>query len=246
MASTARRTDPELWEEVKAEVTAGGKGGRKGQWSARKAQVAVQAYQQRGGGYEGPKRADNSLRQWTEEDWGTKSGRKSGKTGERYLPKQARAALSDEEYARTTREEAPGQRARPAVLRPAGGCQAQDGEVPARRQVRRRRADEGRALRASQAAGHHEPLEDEQGRAGQSARSLKRREPAEGRIVGPRLRAYEKGHRPGPSPLRAAPAGRRERQPLALLADDLGPRPSRDLSRAARVRWALDRSGRAG
>ena len=103
MASSARRTDPELWEEIKAEVTTGDKGGRKGQWSARKAQFAVQAYKQRGGGYEGAKRADNSLQRWTEEDWDTKSGRKSGESGERYLPKKAREAVSDEEYARTTR-----------------------------------------------------------------------------------------------------------------------------------------------
>lgn len=104
MASSARRTDPGLWEEVKAEVTASGKGGREGQWSARKAQFAVQQYKQRGGGYQGDKRADNSLQQWTEEDWGTKSGRTSRESGERYLPKQARAALADEEYARTTRK----------------------------------------------------------------------------------------------------------------------------------------------
>ena len=50
MAGTARRTDPELWETVKAEVTAGEKGGHAGQWSARKAQFAVQEYKRRGGG----------------------------------------------------------------------------------------------------------------------------------------------------------------------------------------------------
>ena len=104
MARAAERTDPELWEEVKQEVTNGDKGGRKGQWSARKAQLAVKEYQRRGGGYAGTQRADNSLKQWTEEDWGTKSGRKSTQTGERYLPKEAREALSDEEYARTTRK----------------------------------------------------------------------------------------------------------------------------------------------
>ena len=47
-----------------------------------------------------------SLDSWTKEDWGTKSGKNStqGKnaTGERYLPKKARAALSDKEYARST------------------------------------------------------------------------------------------------------------------------------------------------
>ncbi len=104
MASTAKRTNPELWEKVKEEVTRGAKGGRKGQWSARKAQLAVQIYKARGGEYEGPKAKDNSLRQWTDEEWGTKSGEKSLETGERYLPKSAREALSPAEYARTTRK----------------------------------------------------------------------------------------------------------------------------------------------
>lgn len=102
MAGTARRTDPELWERVKREVTEGDKGGHAGQWSARKAQFAVQEYKRQGGGYEGGKKKDNSLDKWTEEDWGTKSGKKSGDTGERYLPKEAREALSPEEYQRTT------------------------------------------------------------------------------------------------------------------------------------------------
>ena len=102
MSETAEKTDPKLWEAVKDEVTAGAKGGRKGQWSARKAQLAVAEYKKRGGGYKGGKDDDNSLHQWTEEDWGTKSGKESGETGERYLPKAAREALSDEEYRRTT------------------------------------------------------------------------------------------------------------------------------------------------
>lgn len=102
MSETAERDDPELWEKIKQEVTAGAKGGKKGQWSARKAQLAVQEYKHSGGGYLGEKDADNSLHQWSEEDWGTKSGKASGETGERYLPKEARKALSDEEYARTT------------------------------------------------------------------------------------------------------------------------------------------------
>lgn len=100
--STAKRTDPELWEKVKKEITRSGKGGEKGQWSARKAQLAVQEYKKRGGGYAGGKSDDNSLKQWTDEDWDTRSGRKSGDTGERYLPKKARESLSDEEYRRTS------------------------------------------------------------------------------------------------------------------------------------------------
>jgi len=42
MGETSKKTDPELWEKVKEDVTAGDKGGRAGQWSARKAQMAVQ------------------------------------------------------------------------------------------------------------------------------------------------------------------------------------------------------------
>jgi hypothetical protein len=102
MAGTAEKTDPKLWEKVKDEVTAGDKGGEKGEWSARKAQMAVAEYKKRGGGYKGKKDPHNHLHEWTEEDWGTKSGKKSGETHERYLPKKAREALSDSEYKRTT------------------------------------------------------------------------------------------------------------------------------------------------
>ncbi len=102
MASTAKRTDPALWDTVKARVTAGDKGGNAGQWSARKAQLAVHEYKAEGGGYEGKKSKDNHLAQWTREEWGTKSGQDSGETGERYLPKKAREKLSDSEYKRTS------------------------------------------------------------------------------------------------------------------------------------------------
>ncbi|WP_152047625.1 hypothetical protein [Aureimonas psammosilenae] len=102
MTETAEKSDPKLWEKVKKQVTKGGKGGEPGQWSARKAQMAVAEYKKEGGGYEGEKDENNSLHQWTEEDWGTKSGKTSGETGERYLPKEAREHLSKEEYARTT------------------------------------------------------------------------------------------------------------------------------------------------
>ena len=102
----AKRTDPDLWETVKDEVTRGDKGGDPGQWSARKAQMAVQEYKRRGGGYadDGPKQEDTHLHEWTEEDWGTKSGGESGETGERYLPRKVRMLLTEDEYARTTRE----------------------------------------------------------------------------------------------------------------------------------------------
>ncbi len=102
MSETAEKADPKLWEKVKRDVTKGGKGGKPGQWSARKAHLAVHEYKEEGGTYKGEKSDDNSLHQWTEEEWGTKSGKTSAKTGERYLPKKAREKLTDKDYERTT------------------------------------------------------------------------------------------------------------------------------------------------
>jgi len=96
------RTNQALWERIVAEVTAGDKGGNKGQWSARKAQMAVQLYKKRGGGYKGAKDPDNSLARWTKQDWRTKSGKPSLDTGERYLPAKAIEALTPGQYSATT------------------------------------------------------------------------------------------------------------------------------------------------
>ncbi len=98
MSKTAEKTDPKLWEKVKDKVEASDKGGKPGQWSARKAQLAVHDYKEEGGGYKGEKTADNHLSQWTKEEWGTKSGKKSEDTGERYLPKKAREKMGDADY----------------------------------------------------------------------------------------------------------------------------------------------------
>jgi hypothetical protein len=43
------------------------------------------------------------LKDWTEQKWTTKSGKKSSETGERYLPKKAIDSLSPSEYAATTK-----------------------------------------------------------------------------------------------------------------------------------------------
>jgi len=54
------------------------------------------------------KKPQKSLNKWTKEEWGTKSGKPSTQgskaTGERYLPKKAREALSKKEYAATSRK----------------------------------------------------------------------------------------------------------------------------------------------
>lgn len=56
----------------------------------------------------GLKKPQKSLKKWTKQEWGTKSGKPSTQgskaTGERYLPKSARKALSPQEYAATTRK----------------------------------------------------------------------------------------------------------------------------------------------
>ena len=53
-----------------------------------------------------PDAKSNKMKRWQKEDWGTKSGKNSteGKdaTGERYLPKKKRDAMSDKDYARTS------------------------------------------------------------------------------------------------------------------------------------------------
>lgn len=50
----------------------------------------------------GLKKPQQSLKQWTEQKWRTKSGKPSNKTGERYLPEKAIESLSPQEYAATT------------------------------------------------------------------------------------------------------------------------------------------------
>ena len=100
-------TKPELRERIKNRVMAGTKGGKAGQWSARKAQIVAQEYKKAGGGYSGSKTSkQKSLSKWTKEKWGTKSGKPSTQgskaTGERYLPEKARKKLSAAEYAKTS------------------------------------------------------------------------------------------------------------------------------------------------
>jgi len=48
------------------------------------------------------RKPQQSLVNWTRQDWRTKSGKPSGQTGERYLPASAIKALTPAEYASTT------------------------------------------------------------------------------------------------------------------------------------------------
>jgi len=49
------------------------------------------------------KKPQRSLKAWGKQKWRTKSGKPSGKTGERYLPEKAIKALTSAEYAATTK-----------------------------------------------------------------------------------------------------------------------------------------------
>jgi len=111
MAETATKTDPAKWERAKK--TAKAKMG--GKHSARAMQEATRIYKAGGGGYSGAKSSSNKLSKWSKQDWGTKSGKPSTQgskaTGERYLPKKAREALSSSEYAATTKAKREGTKA---------------------------------------------------------------------------------------------------------------------------------------
>lgn len=90
-------SNPQMRERLKNRIMSGTKGGKSGQWSARKAQLLAQAYEKAGGGYTGPKTSkQKSLSKWTSEKWTTSDKkpaiRNSGTT--RYLPEKAWTKLT--------------------------------------------------------------------------------------------------------------------------------------------------------
>jgi hypothetical protein len=107
-------TDPGLRERLKAEIISGERGGRAGQWSARKAQLLAHEYEKAGGGYTGGKdETQQHLSDWTEQDWQTADGDDRARHGDetsRYLPKEAWDALSPQEKRATDRAKREGSR----------------------------------------------------------------------------------------------------------------------------------------
>jgi hypothetical protein len=57
------------------------------------------------------KAPQKSLKDWGDQKWRTKSGKKSSDTGERYLPENAIKSLSSAEYASTTKAKRAGKAA---------------------------------------------------------------------------------------------------------------------------------------
>ena len=104
-------TKPELREKIKGEVLAGDKGGRAGQWSARKAQMVAHEYEAQGGGYKHARnKTQESLKTWGDEKWHTVDGKPAvqGEETHRYLPDAAWKELSPEERKQTDRKKVAG------------------------------------------------------------------------------------------------------------------------------------------
>ena len=107
-------TEPELRARLKEEIKDGDRGGKPGQWSARKSQLLTSEYEKHGGGYrhDGDRtEAQDHLREWTDQDWRTADG-DTGARGEdgtsRYLPDAAWKLLSPAEQRATDRRKKEG------------------------------------------------------------------------------------------------------------------------------------------
>ena len=62
-------THPQMREEIQEEIKQSDRGGKPGQWSARKSQLLTQEYEKRGGGYKGEKdERQKNLEKWTAEE----------------------------------------------------------------------------------------------------------------------------------------------------------------------------------
>ncbi len=118
-------TKPKLRKKLKDQIQAGDKGGKPGQWSARKAQLLVQQYEKQGGGYvdDGhPTASQKHLAQWGEQDWHTAGGdaEARGEDGTaRYLPDVAWKLLTKRER-ETTDDKKKGADAQHVANTPAG------------------------------------------------------------------------------------------------------------------------------
>ena len=102
---------PTLRKRIVSQVKAGSQGGKPGQWSARKAQIANQRYEKAGGGYTGPKtQAQSNLTKWTKEKWRTSDNKPAARAGgtTRYLPDKAWNKLSPAQKAATNRKKIAG------------------------------------------------------------------------------------------------------------------------------------------
>lgn len=109
--AAAKYTEPELRDHIKEEVLQGDKGGRPGQWSARKAQLVAHEYEAEGGGYKGTRdETQQSLKHWGDEHWTTSDGKPAERADgmHRYLPEEAWKKLTPEEKKTTEKKKLAG------------------------------------------------------------------------------------------------------------------------------------------
>ena len=79
----SKYTKPGLRKRIFNQVKAGSKGGKPGQWSARKAQMVAQKYKAQGGGYKGGKgKKQKDLKRWGKVKWMSKKNMRRRKTDE--------------------------------------------------------------------------------------------------------------------------------------------------------------------
>ena len=145
-------TKPALRTRLKNKIMAGTKGGKAGEWSARKAQMLAAAYEKAGGGYKGKKTAgQKSLKKWTGEKWQTSDGKpairksKTGKTvTKRYLPKKAWDKLTPAQKKATNRKKVAGSKKGKQVVKntkaAAKASKSVRGKSPSKRKTTRKKA----------------------------------------------------------------------------------------------------------
>jgi hypothetical protein len=69
----SKYTKPELRERIKDRIMKSSRGGKPGQWSARRSQMLAKEYEKAGGGYKGGKgEKQKSLEKWGKENWSTR------------------------------------------------------------------------------------------------------------------------------------------------------------------------------
>jgi len=103
----SKKTNEKMWKRIVSSVKSGSSGGRPGQWSARKAQIATKRYKKAGGGYKGAKSSSNSLSKWSKQKWDYVSKgdkKKPRKKRGRYLPESVRKSLSPSQKAATNKK----------------------------------------------------------------------------------------------------------------------------------------------
>ena len=100
-------TKPTMRKRLFEKIKAGTKGGKAGQWSARKAQLLAKEYKAKGGGYNVngfKEKSKKSYESGLNKNGVLKVERNHQKQGKGMLPEKAIKALSASEYARTTRK----------------------------------------------------------------------------------------------------------------------------------------------